>query len=87
MKFMPHEVMPPAVTDTAPPMLELVNVWKRFGNGPAQTVAVSGVDLRIAKSEFVTLVVEIRSGCSRNTAYRRVGHRRVLRRTRHAKVG
>ncbi len=67
MKFMPHEVMPPAVTDTAPPMLELVNVWKRFGEAQAQTVAVSGVNLRIAKSEFVTLVGP--SGCGKSTLF------------------
>ncbi|MFM9923383.1 ABC transporter ATP-binding protein [Variovorax sp. H27-G14] len=70
MKFMPHEVMPPAVAeagDTAPPMLELVNVWKRFGDAQAQTVAVSGVNLRIAKSEFVTLVGP--SGCGKSTLF------------------
>ncbi|MDO9357927.1 MAG: ABC transporter ATP-binding protein [Polaromonas sp.] len=71
MKFMPHEVMPPTVPgvpkDTAPPMLELVNVWKRFGDAQAQTVAVSGVNLRIAKSEFVTLVGP--SGCGKSTLF------------------
>ncbi|UVH54830.1 ABC transporter ATP-binding protein [Variovorax paradoxus] len=67
MKFMPHEVMPPAVSDTAPPMLELVNVWKRFGEAQTQTVAVSGVNLRIAKSEFVTLVGP--SGCGKSTLF------------------
>ncbi|AGU49521.1 ABC transporter, ATP-binding protein [Variovorax paradoxus B4] len=64
---MPHEVMPPAAGTPAPPMLELVNVWKRFGDGQAQTVAVSGVDLRIAKSEFVTLVGP--SGCGKSTLF------------------
>jgi len=67
MKFMPHEVMPPAAPDTAPPMLELVNVWKRFGEAQARTVAVSGVNLRIAKSEFVTLVGP--SGCGKSTLF------------------
>ena len=67
MKFMPHEVTPPAATDAAPPMLELVNVWKRFGDAQAQTVAVSGVNLRIAKSEFVTLVGP--SGCGKSTLF------------------
>ncbi|CAA2110510.1 ABC transporter ATP-binding protein [Variovorax paradoxus] len=70
MKFMPHEVMPPAgaqAPGTAPPMLELVNVWKRFGEAQAQTVAVSGVNLRIAKSEFVTLVGP--SGCGKSTLF------------------
>jgi ABC-type nitrate/sulfonate/bicarbonate transport system ATPase subunit len=67
MKFTPHEVTPPAVSDTAPPMLELVNVWKRFGEAQARTVAVSGVNLRIAKSEFVTLVGP--SGCGKSTLF------------------
>jgi ABC-type nitrate/sulfonate/bicarbonate transport system ATPase subunit len=48
-------------------MLELVNVWKRFGEAQAQTVAVSGVNLRIAKSEFVTLVGP--SGCGKSTLF------------------
>jgi ABC-type nitrate/sulfonate/bicarbonate transport system ATPase subunit len=67
MKFMPHEVMPPVAAGTAPPMLELVNVWKRFGEAQARTVAVSGVNLRIAKSEFVTLVGP--SGCGKSTLF------------------
>ncbi|NVM93090.1 ABC-type nitrate/sulfonate/bicarbonate transport system ATPase subunit [Variovorax sp. SG517] len=67
MKFMPHEVMPPVAADTAPPMLELVNVWKRFGEAQARTVAVSGVNLRIAKGEFVTLVGP--SGCGKSTLF------------------
>ncbi|WP_395315775.1 ABC transporter ATP-binding protein [Variovorax sp. UC74_104] len=67
MKFMPHEVMPPVAADTAPPMLELVNVWKRFGDAQARTVAVSSVNLRIAKGEFVTLVGP--SGCGKSTLF------------------
>ena len=66
---MPHEVTPPAAPSAAGamPMLELVNVWKRFGEAQAQTVAVSGVNLRIAKSEFVTLVGP--SGCGKSTLF------------------
>jgi ABC-type nitrate/sulfonate/bicarbonate transport system ATPase subunit len=69
---MPHEVTPTAAPGAAGaagavPMLELVNVWKRFGEAPAQTVAVSGVNLQIAKSEFVTLVGP--SGCGKSTLF------------------
>jgi len=72
VKFMPHEVTPTAAPGAAGaagavPMLELVNVWKRFGEAPAQTVAVSGVNLQIAKSEFVTLVGP--SGCGKSTLF------------------
>ena len=67
MKFTLDEVMPPAAVDATPAMLELVNVWKRFGDAPARTVAVSGVNLRIAKSEFVTLVGP--SGCGKSTLF------------------
>ena len=68
MKFVPHEVMrPQPAGDAAPPMLELVNVWKRFGDAQAQTVAVSNVNLKIAKSEFVTLVGP--SGCGKSTLF------------------
>jgi ABC-type nitrate/sulfonate/bicarbonate transport system ATPase subunit len=49
-------------------MLELVNAWKRFGDSPAeQTVAVSSVNLKIAKGEFVTLVGP--SGCGKSTLF------------------
>jgi len=69
MKFMPQEVARTAAAGEAhvPPMLELVNVWKRFGEEPVQTVAVSKVNLRIAKSEFVTLVGP--SGCGKSTLF------------------
>jgi len=70
MKFMRDETLSPAMPAAAGhavPMLELVNVWKRFGEAQAQTVAVSGVNLRIAKSEFVTLVGP--SGCGKSTLF------------------
>jgi ABC-type nitrate/sulfonate/bicarbonate transport system ATPase subunit len=69
MKFVPHEVMrpEPAGDRAVPPMLALVNVWKRFGEAQVQTVAVSNVNLKIAKSEFVTLVGP--SGCGKSTLF------------------
>jgi len=60
----PHAgVVPPA----APPLLELVNVWKRFGEAPRQMVAVTQVNLKIAPGEFVTLVGP--SGCGKSTLF------------------
>jgi ABC-type nitrate/sulfonate/bicarbonate transport system ATPase subunit len=74
MKFAPQEFTTPSVpvlADSAMhpqrPLLELVNVWKRFGEQKAQTVAVSGINLKIAKGEFVTLVGP--SGCGKSTLF------------------
>lgn len=36
-----------ATAASAQPYMELVNVWKRFGQGERQTVAVRNVDLAI----------------------------------------
>ena len=51
----------------APAHLQLVNVWKRFGDGHRQTVAVRNVDLSIAPGEFVTLIGP--SGCGKSTLF------------------
>jgi ABC-type nitrate/sulfonate/bicarbonate transport system ATPase subunit len=50
-----------------PTQLQLVNVWKRFGVGDRQTVAVRNVDLSIAPGEFVTLIGP--SGCGKSTLF------------------
>ncbi|MDQ0470327.1 ABC transporter ATP-binding protein [Labrys wisconsinensis] len=50
-----------------PAHLELVNVWKRFGEGERQTVAVRNVDLAIRPGEFVTLIGP--SGCGKSTLF------------------
>ncbi len=49
------------------PHLQMVNVWKRFGEGERQTVAVRNVDLSIAPGEFVTLIGP--SGCGKSTLF------------------
>jgi ABC-type nitrate/sulfonate/bicarbonate transport system ATPase subunit len=46
------------------PLIELVNLGKRFGEGAKQVVAVKGVDLALQKGEFVTLIGPSGSGKS-----------------------
>ncbi|MDN7180617.1 ABC transporter ATP-binding protein [Caballeronia sp. SEWSISQ10-4 2] len=58
---------PLAQSTAAPAQLELVNVWKRFGDPAAPTIAVREVDLRIPKGEFVTLIGP--SGCGKSTLF------------------
>jgi ABC-type nitrate/sulfonate/bicarbonate transport system ATPase subunit len=53
------------------PVIELVNVWKRFGDGPSQVTAVKGVDLRIQEGEFMTLIGP--SGCGKSTLFNMIG--------------
>ncbi len=54
-------------TRSAVPHLQLVNVWKRFGEAPRETVAVRNVDLSIQPGEFVTLIGP--SGCGKSTLF------------------
>ncbi len=61
----PTTASPPARAGT--PHLQLVNVWKRFGEAPRQTVAVRNVDLSIQPGEFVTLIGP--SGCGKSTLF------------------
>ncbi|GGB44761.1 ABC transporter ATP-binding protein [Tistrella bauzanensis] len=60
-----------AAAGEKPPLLELVNLWKRFGDGPSQVTAVSNVNLKIRDGEFVTLVGP--SGCGKSTLFNVVG--------------
>jgi ABC-type nitrate/sulfonate/bicarbonate transport system ATPase subunit len=46
------------------PLIELVNLGKRFGDGAKQVVAVKGVDMALQKGEFVTLIGPSGSGKS-----------------------
>ncbi len=61
----PTTASPPARAGL--PHLQLVNVWKRFGEAPRQTVAVRNVDLSIQPGEFVTLIGP--SGCGKSTLF------------------
>ena len=54
-----------------PPLLKLVNVWKRFGDGPSQVTAVSNVDLQIEPGQFITLIGP--SGCGKSTLFNMIG--------------
>ena len=58
---------PPVSTAPARPLLQLVNVWKRFGKGSGETVAVRNLDLAILPGEFVTLIGP--SGCGKSTLF------------------
>jgi NitT/TauT family transport system ATP-binding protein len=55
----------PAAPGGAAPMLAFEGVHKRFGDG---TIALDGVDLRVAPGEFVTVVGP--SGCGKSTLLR-----------------
>lgn len=64
----------PITSPTGPssvPVIELVNVWKRFGDGPSQVTAVKGVDLKIQEGEFITLIGP--SGCGKSTLFNMIG--------------
>jgi NitT/TauT family transport system ATP-binding protein len=50
----------------------LEGVGKRFGEGPAAVQAVSGIDLTVAASEFVSLIGP--SGCGKSTLLRIVAN-------------
>lgn len=55
----------PSGTPSTAPVLSLVGVRKRFGDG---TVALDGVDLTVRRGEFVTVVGP--SGCGKSTLLR-----------------
>jgi ABC-type nitrate/sulfonate/bicarbonate transport system ATPase subunit len=46
------------------PLIQLVNLGKRFGQGASEVVAVKGVDIALQKGEFVTLIGPSGSGKS-----------------------
>ena len=48
--------------------IECKNVWKFFGEAPAQTTALQDINLGIADNEFITLVGA--SGCGKSTLLR-----------------
>jgi putative ABC transport system ATP-binding protein len=53
-----------ASEDSEPPALELIDVFKIFRSGPAETVALRGLDLRVAPREMVAVVGPSGSGKS-----------------------
>src|SRR5258705_7054207 len=50
--------------DAEPPVLELIDVFKIFRSGPAETVALRGLDLRVDPREMVAVVGPSGSGKS-----------------------
>jgi NitT/TauT family transport system ATP-binding protein len=57
---------------TAPAAVTLEGIGKRFGEGPAAVQAVTGIDLTVAASEFVSLIGP--SGCGKSTLLRIVAN-------------
>jgi NitT/TauT family transport system ATP-binding protein len=57
--------MPPAASSLAQPLVALTGVAKQFASG---TLALDGLDLAIARGEFVSLLGP--SGCGKSTALR-----------------
>jgi putative ABC transport system ATP-binding protein len=53
-----------APEDAQPPALELIDVFKIFRSGPAETVALRGLDLRVDPREMVAVVGPSGSGKS-----------------------
>ncbi|MGB8817029.1 MAG: ABC transporter ATP-binding protein [Rhizobiaceae bacterium] len=53
------------------PFIQFENVWKTYGQGEAQVVALAGVDLSIRRGEFVTIMGP--SGSGKSTAMNIIG--------------
>ena len=56
-----------AVADAAPPIVELANVSKTFGQGRQEVSALEHIRLAIGRGEFVTVVGP--SGCGKSTLF------------------
>ncbi len=52
-------------TTKTPPVIELLNLKKRFGVGDAEHFAIDGIDLTIDKGEFIAIMGP--SGCGKTT--------------------
>jgi putative ABC transport system ATP-binding protein len=58
-------VEPEQVAPTEWPALELIDVFKIYRSGPAETVALRGLDLRVERGELVAVLGP--SGCGKST--------------------
>jgi len=56
---------------SAPPLIELRGVTKRFGEGPAAFMALRGLDLQVARGEFLAMMGP--SGSGKSTAMNILG--------------
>lgn len=61
----------PGGKDAGPPVIELRNVSKIYGRGEAEVRAMDGVDLSIARGEFVAIMGP--SGSGKSTAMNMIG--------------
>ena len=59
------------MTDNAPAVVSIRGVDKQFSVGSGSTTALSGIDLTVARGEFVSLIGP--SGCGKSTLLRLIG--------------
>src|SRR5690606_33786864 len=66
-----HRWSPSMSSQPAAPLLSFQNVWKTYGAGETQVNALAGVDLAIARGEFVAIMGP--SGSGKSTSMNIIG--------------
>jgi NitT/TauT family transport system ATP-binding protein len=68
---MDHQPSPARATGDGAPVVRIEGLDKTFTNGAAVTTALKGIDLRIHRGEFISLIGP--SGCGKSTLLRVIG--------------